>query len=310
MTDAPTCALVVTAAAGTEALGTVLGSAVSAIEAAGGSTHGTRSLDGPCTRATLVEVQGLGLDAARSAVAPCAADDVDVNVVPGSALGPGPRLVVLDVDSTLIEDEVIELLADAAGTREEVAAVTERAMRGELDFAESLHARVATLAGLPTSVLHDARRRVRYTPGVGRLAATVRATGGTVAVVSGGFQEIVDQLLAPLAIDHAEANRLGTDGGQLTGTVAGAVVDADRKQAFLTELAEQLGIPQARTVAIGDGANDLRMIAAAGVGIAFCAKPVVREAAPCSLRTRRLDLVLALLGIGEDAVSDVPDPRA
>ncbi|WP_336659332.1 phosphoserine phosphatase SerB [Leucobacter sp. USHLN153] len=200
-------------------------------------------------------------------------------------------LVVLDCDSTTIQDEVIELLADVAGSRDEVAAVTERAMRGELDFAESLRERVATLAGTPESVFADAYARVRPTPGIGELIAAVHARGGKVAVVSGGFHEVLDPLAADLALDHWRANRLEVVGGELTGRTVGPIVDASAKAAALREWAEAEGIPLSATVAIGDGANDLEMMAVAGLGVAFNGKPVVRERADVSIED---DLALAI----------------
>ncbi|OJX63372.1 MAG: phosphoserine phosphatase SerB [Micrococcales bacterium 73-13] len=209
-----------------------------------------------------------------------------------------PRLlVVLDVDSTLVEDEVIELIADRAGVRAEVAAVTERAMRGELDFAESLHARVATLAGLPVSVLDEVRAEVRVTAGVPELIAGVHAAGGMIAAVSGGFHEVLDPLATDLGLDAWRANRLATADGRLTGLVDGPVVDAAAKAAALDEWAAAAGLPRARTVAIGDGANDLGMMARAGLSIAFDAKPRVRAAADLALDVRDLSAVLGLLGL-------------
>ncbi len=206
-------------------------------------------------------------------------------------------LLVLDVDSTLIEDEVIELIAEHAGVREQVAAVTARAMRGELDFAGSLVERVATLEGLPVSVLDEVRDRVRVTAGVPELIAGVQAAGGVFAVVSGGFHEILDPLAALLGIDRWRANRLAVRDGRLTGQVDGPIVDAAAKAAALREWAAGAGIPLSRSVAIGDGANDLGMMAAAGLSIAFDAKPAVRESADLSLPVRDLAAVLGVLGL-------------
>lgn len=203
-------------------------------------------------------------------------------------------LVVLDCDSTTIQDEVIELLADAAGTREEVAEVTERAMRGELDFAESLRERVATLAGTAETVFADAYARVRPTPGIEALVAEVHARGGIVGVVSGGFHEVLDPLAADLRLDLWRANRLEVSEGKLTGLTVGPVIDAEAKAAALREWAEAAGIPLSATVAIGDGANDLRMMEVAALSIAFNAKPIVRERADVSIE-RDLSLVIPLL---------------
>ncbi|WP_419818971.1 phosphoserine phosphatase SerB [Glaciibacter flavus] len=214
----------------------------------------------------------------------------------------GPRhparlLVVLDADSTLIQDEVIELLADAAGSRALVTEVTERAMRGELDFAASLRERVATLAGLPESVFLEVGARIRPTAGVHELIAGVHAAGGVVGVVSGGFHELLDPLGASLGLDEWRANRLQTAGGVLTGRLSGPIVDEQAKADALLEWSEAHGVPASRTVAIGDGANDLAMMAAAGLSVAFNAKPIVRERANVTVDTPDLRQVLALLGL-------------
>ena len=208
-------------------------------------------------------------------------------------------LVVLDCDSTTIRDEVIELLADAAGSREAVAAVTERAMRGELDFAESLAERVATLAGTPDSVFGDTYRRVRTSPGIRELIAEVHRRGGRVGVVSGGFHEVLDPLARDLGIDHWRANRLEVRDRQLTGKTVGPVIDAAAKADALREWASAAGLPLSVTVAIGDGANDLDMMAIAGLSVAYNAKPVVREHADVSIDDD-LALVIPLL----DRLSD------
>lgn len=200
-------------------------------------------------------------------------------------------LVVLDCDSTTIQDEVIELLAEVAGTRELVAEVTERAMRGELDFAESLRERVATLAGTPESVFADAYARVRPSRGIHELVAEVHARGGVVGVVSGGFHEVLDPLAADLALDRWRANRLEVADGVLTGRVTGPIIDAAAKAEALREWAEEAGIPLSATVAIGDGANDLEMMAAAAVSVGFNAKPVVRERADVTIED---DLALTI----------------
>lgn len=204
-------------------------------------------------------------------------------------------LVVLDVDSTLIENEAIELLAAEAGSLELVAAVTERAMRGELDFAESLRERVATLAGLPESVFDTVRSQITVTPGASELIDTVKRHGGLVGVVSGGFHELLDPLAATLGLDFWRANRLETAGGKLTGRVLGNIVDAQSKAESLREWAEETNIPLSQTVAIGDGANDLKMMAVAGLGIAFCAKPIVAEQADATIDRRDLSLALDLI---------------
>jgi phosphoserine phosphatase len=232
---------------------------------------------------------------------------VDIAVSPAGLARRGRRLVVMDVDSTLIQDEVIELLAEHAGRGAEVVAVTERAMRGELDFAESLHERVACLAGLPESVLADVRAAVRLTPGARTLCRTLRRLGFTLAVVSGGFIEVVGPLAEDLGIQHARANRLEVVDGVLTGRVVGEVVDRAGKAAALRAFAAAEGLPLERTVAIGDGANDLDMLAAAGLGVAFNAKPVVRAQADTAVNVPYLDAVLYLLGIPRADVEDADD---
>ncbi|GAA1631821.1 hypothetical protein GCM10009805_28130 [Leucobacter chromiireducens subsp. solipictus] len=186
---------------------------------------------------------------------------------------------------------MIELLADVAGTREQVAEVTERAMRGELDFAESLTERVATLAGTPESAFADAYARVRLTPGIRELVAAVHERGGKVGVVSGGFHEVLDPIAADLGLDFWRANRLEVADGRMTGRTIGPVIDAAAKAAALREWAADSGIPLSATVAIGDGANDLDMMAVAAIGVAFNGKPLVRERADVAIEG---DLALAL----------------
>lgn len=202
-----------------------------------------------------------------------------------------------DVDSTLITGEVIEMLAERAGSRAEVAAVTDRAMRGEIDFRRSLHERVATLAGLPVAVLAEVRAEVELTPGAERLVSTLHAAGWPVGLVSGGFAEVVEPIAADLGITFVRANRLEVSDGHLTGRVTGPVVDADAKAAALREFAAAEGVALEDTVAIGDGANDLVMLAAAGLGIAFNAKPVVCAQADVAVLGQPLDAVLELLGL-------------
>lgn len=201
---------------------------------------------------------------------------------------PARFLVVLDADSTLIRNEVIELIADEAGRGPEVAAATEAAMRGEVDFATSLRSRVGVLTGVPTAAFARVIARIEPTPGVRELIAAIHERGGRAAVVSGGFHEILDTVAPGLDVDVWRANRLGTQDGVLSGVVAGAIVDAEAKAAALREWAADAGVVLARTIAIGDGANDLRMMAAAGLGLAFNAKPTVK--AKADLVIERVDL--------------------
>lgn len=220
------------------------------------------------------------------------------SLAPNPILGDGSAfLVVLDCDSTLIQDEVIELLADEAGVRESVAAVTERAMRGELDFTESLRQRVATLAGLDTTVFERVGARIRNSIGAEELIETVQKHGGKIGVVSGGFHELLDPLAAQLNLDVWRANRLERKDDTLTGHLNGPIVDARAKADALREWASNLGLPLARTIAVGDGANDLAMMDVAGLSIAFNAKPLVRERADVAIDVPDLSQVLPLLGL-------------
>lgn len=207
-----------------------------------------------------------------------------------------PRLlVVLDADSTLIRNEVIELLADEAGRGPEVAAATEAAMRGEVDFAESLRSRVSALAGVPTSAFARVIARIEPTPGARELIEAVHGLGGIVGVVSGGFHEILDTVAPSLGVDVWRANRLVQADGLLTGAVDGPIVDGAAKASGLNAWATEHGVPLSRTIAIGDGANDLAMLAAAGLGLAFNAKPAVRAAAPLVIGRVDLREVIPLL---------------
>jgi phosphoserine phosphatase len=204
-------------------------------------------------------------------------------------------LVVLDADSTLIRNEVIELLADEAGRRTEVQAATEAAMRGDVDFAASLRSRVAALEGVPVSAFERVRARIEPTPGVRELTAAVHERGGVVGVVSGGFHEILDGIAPGLGVDRWRANRLEVVDGALAGRVDGEIVDAEAKAASLQAWASELGVPLRSTIAIGDGANDLKMMAVAGLGLAFNAKPAVRAAASLVVGPQDLSEVIALL---------------
>jgi phosphoserine phosphatase len=206
-------------------------------------------------------------------------------------------LVVFDVDSTLIQDEVIELLAEVAGKREEVAAVTERAMAGELDFAESLVQRVQTLAGLPDSVFADVFERIRLTEGAKALIDAIHAAGGRVGAVSGGFNQVLSPLAELLSLDFARANELEVLDGKLTGRVLGKIVDRTEKKNALIEWARLAGFEIAQTVAIGDGANDLEMMQAAGLAIAFNAKPIVRDQADLVIANQDLGELVQALGL-------------
>lgn len=206
-------------------------------------------------------------------------------------------LVVLDVDSTLIENEVIELLAAEAGSLDTVAEITFRAMNGELDFTESLRERVATLAGLPESAFARASAQVAVTTGVPEMIAAVHAAGGRVGVVSGGFHEIVDPIADDLGLDYRRANRLEVINGALTGRLRGPIIDAAAKASTLREWAVDCDVPLAQTIAVGDGANDLEMMAITGLAVGFDAKAPVRDEADVIIDVRDLSQLLPLLGL-------------
>lgn len=253
-------------------------------------------------------VSGASQQEIRSALARVSREHgVDIAVQPGGLMRWAKRLVLIDVDSTLIKQEVIELLASKAGVEEAVKKITDSAMRGEIDFEESLKARVGLLEGLPASVIEEVRAEITLTPGARTLIRTLQRLGHTVAVVSGGFIEVIEPLLKDLGIELYRANSLGVVDGKLTGRTQGAVVDRAAKAVALREFAELAGVGMEQTIAIGDGANDLDMIAAAGLGIAFNAKPVVRAAADSSLSQPYLDSVLYLMGIAREDVEEADD---
>lgn len=209
----------------------------------------------------------------------------------------GAYLVVLDVDSTLIENEAIELLAARAGSLEQVKSITDRAMRGELDFANSLRERVATLAGLPDNIFDEVAHDITVTRGVPELIARVQAEGGYVCAVSGGFHELLDPLAEELGLNYWAANRLEKSGGLLTGQLVGPLIDAQAKADYFSTWQGALNIPIEKTVAVGDGANDLLMMKKAGLSVAFCAKPIVQEQADVAIDVDDLSLVLDLLNL-------------
>ncbi|MDH6129457.1 phosphoserine phosphatase SerB [Kitasatospora sp. GP82] len=248
-------------------------------------------------------VSGVATERLRAELAlEAAVQRVDIAVVQAGLHRRAKRLVVMDVDSTLIQDEVIELFAAHAGCEQQVAEVTAAAMRGELDFAESLRARVALLAGLDARVTDKVRSEVRLTPGARTLIRTLQRLGYQVGIVSGGFTQVTDHLVQLLGLDFAAANTLEVVDGKFTGRVTGEIVDRAGKARWLTRFAEQARVPLEQTVAIGDGANDLDMLNAAGLGVAFNAKPVVREAADTAVNVPFLDTVLYLLGITREEV--------
>jgi phosphoserine phosphatase len=249
-----------------------------------------RSADPVRLRATLVQ----------------AAEDtgVDIAVEPAGLRRRAKRLVVLDVDSTLIQDEAIDLLAGRAGVRDQVEAITESAMTGHLDFAAALRERVALLAGLPERVVLEVRDALRLTPGAGTFVRTLHRLGYHVGVVSGGFTVFTDRFLDELGLDFAAANQLEIVDGQVSGRILGPIVDRPGKATAMAEFAAKYGVPLAQTVAVGDGANDIDMLEAAGLGIAFNAKSALRAAADTSVSVPYLDTVLFVLGISSDEVQE------
>ena len=262
----------------------------------------TRLASTPVTAIEFV-LSGANQEKLSQVLSPIASrNGIDIAVQPGGLQRHARKLVQLDVDSTLIQQEVIELLAAKAGVADEVIAITDKAMRGELDFEQSLRARVALLKGLPVSAISEVQQQILLTPGARTLISTLHKLGHTVAVVSGGFIDVIAPLLKELNIKHFKANTLGVENGVLTGEVTGPVIDRAAKAGALREFAALESISMEQTIAIGDGANDLDMIAAAGLGIAFNAKPAVKAAADSSLSQPYLDSVLYLLGISKEEI--------
>ncbi|HEY7016491.1 MAG TPA: phosphoserine phosphatase SerB [Streptosporangiaceae bacterium] len=262
---------------------------------------------------TCIEFDISGADPAELRVAlarESAERGVDVAVQRGGLHRRAMRLVVMDVDSTLVSGEAIDLLAARAGCEAKVAELTAATMRGELEFAAALGERVSLLAGLDAAVLDEVRAELRLAPGARTLIRTLRRLGYRCGIVSGGFTQFTDGLAAELGLDYVAANTLEISGGKLTGNLTGPVIDRAGKAEALRDFAERSGVPLSQTVAVGDGANDLDMIAAAGLGIAFNAKPAVRDAADASVSVPYLDAVLHLLGISRDEVetADAEDP--
>lgn len=313
----------VTAAGSEPALGTIVtllgrrigpaqfGAVAKAVAAAGGNIERIGRLSQFPVVSYELAVAGVDVGTLRPPLLAVArAEGIDVAIDADGLGRRSRRLVVLDVDSTLIRDEIIELLADEAGKGAEVADITRRAMEGELDFEASLRARVALLEGLDHAAMERARTRVRFTPGARTFVRTLHRLGYRVALVSGGFTFFTDHLAEDLGIDHAFANVLEVADGRLTGGLVGAIVDRARKAQLLRDVAAAEGITLEQVVAVGDGANDLDMLATAGLGIAFNAKPVVREVAEVSLSVPYLDAVLFVLGVRRSEVEAADHPEA
>lgn len=231
--------------------------------------------------------------------------NIDVAVQENDVYRTNRRLICFDMDSTLIGQEVIDELAREAGVGEQVAEITERAMQGELDFQQSFRARVALLKGLDAAILPKIAERLTINEGAQRLISTLKALGYHTAIFSGGFQYFAEYLQQKLGIDEVHANHLDIIDGKVTGEVSGQIVDAARKAELLQELSEKLGISLAQTIAVGDGANDLPMLALAGLGVAFKAKPLVRQTADHAISNVGLDGVLYLLGMHDQEIQQL-----
>ena len=248
-------------------------------------------------------VRGTDLASLRAALGQVAVElELDIAVQRSGLHRRAKRLIVMDADSTLLKGEVIDRLAERLGLGDRVTAITERAMAGELDFGEALRERVSLLEGLDSTVLEEVGASLELMPGARTLLRTLQRLGYQTAVVSGGFLEVLEPLLLELGIDHLAANRLEVADGKLTGRLVGPIVDRAGKAEALRRFAEEVGVPLAQTVAVGDGANDIDMLSAAGLGIAFNARPVVREAADTALSVPYLDAVLFLLGISREEI--------
>ena len=282
----------------------------SALAEQGGNIDRIRRIASYPVTALLFEVSGASSTDMRRALAVAANQTgADIAVQDAGLDRRGQHLVVMDVDSTVIQNEVIDLLAEQAGVLPQVAAITERAMAGELDFAASLRERVALLKGLPASALADGQAKIVLTPGARTLCRTLNTLGYRVCLVSGGFIEVIAPIAAELAVDRVRANSLELRDGFLTGQVIGPIVDRLGKQRALEEFAEEFSIPMRRTIAIGDGANDIDMLQAAGLGVAFNAKAAARDAADTAVSGPYLDSVLYLLGITREDI-EVADEQA
>jgi phosphoserine phosphatase len=247
-------------------------------------------LDISCPDKSIKEVQKLLAVVAIS-------HKIDLAVEQGNGMRSAKRLVMLDMDSTLIVQEVIDLLAAKAGVAEEVSAITQKAMAGEMDFAQSLQARVSLLAGLNESMLLEVRSEITLTQGAEKLIQTLHLKGHKVGVVSGGFIDVIEPILKELKIDFYRANKLQILNGELTGKLEGEIIDRAAKLKALVEFAKNEGVQMSQTVAIGDGANDLDMIESAGLGVAFNAKPKVAAAAATTISGSDLSAVLLLMGL-------------
>lgn len=277
----------------------------------GGNIDRIRRVASYPVTAIILEGSGVEAEDLRRPLAEIATrHGADVSVQQAGLDRRGQYLVVMDVDSTFIQDEVIDLLADEAGVMDKVAAITEEAMAGRLDFEQSLRARVALLEGLPVAAIDAVRERISLTPGARTLCRTLQRLGYRIALVSGGFHEVIDPVAAELGVDEVRANRLEVVDGVLTGALVGPIIDRMGKRRSLEAIAEQYEIPRRRTIAIGDGANDIDMLEAAGLGVAFNAKAAARAAADTSVNVPYLDSVLFLLGVTREEIESADEADA
>lgn len=305
-TASPPAPSLIVSAIGSELAPHDLQSVTSAIAKSGGNIERIRRLAKEPVWCYEFEVSGSDLPEIRHQLMDAAADNprVDVAVQRAGLARRAQRLIVIDVDSTLIQNEMIDLLADQAGVGDECARITEAAMAGQLDFEESLRQRVALLGGQPEEIIDIAYERLELTAGAETFVHTLKALGYRLGVVSGGFTSFTTRLCAELGIEHSYANTLEVRRGVLTGELVGPVVDRRAKASYLTALAQSERLSLSQVVAVGDGANDLDMLELAGLGVAFCAKPLVRQSADTTVSVPRLDAVLFLLGVrGEELIA-------
>lgn len=250
-----------------------------------------------------IEGSGASADSMRRPLSKTSAQcGVDLSVQDIDLESRGQYLVVMDVDSTLIQDEVVDMIGSMAGVGAEIAAITKRAMDGEIDFAESLRERVSLLNGASETLITQATQQIRLTPGARTLCRTLKRLGYRIVLVSGGFTNVITDIAQELGVDQVRANTLEVSDGKLTGHLVGPIIDRVGKKNALEQVATEYGIPRRRVIAIGDGANDIDMLEAAGLGVAFNAKPILREAADTSVNVPYLDSVLYLLGITREEI--------
>jgi phosphoserine phosphatase len=286
----------------------VLADVAQRITDVGGNIDSIAQLSGaPTSSVEMIVSVGDLLGLRETLIRAAEATGVDIAVELAGLQRRTKRLVVLDVDSTLIQDEGIDVLAERAGCADEVSLITQQAMNGELDFEQSLRARVALLAGLPFDEVLAVRSELRLTPGAQRFVQTLKGLGMYVGLVSGGFSVFTDRFVDELGLDFAAANELEVVDGHLSGRLLGDIVDRPGKAAALVRFAESFRVPMSQTVAVGDGANDIDMLESAGLGIAFNAKAALRAAADTAVNLPYLDSVLFVLGISSEDIDDLSE---